>query len=227
MPTVREMGLMANAAYETAPTVPGWACTARRAAARLNGFQAATFVNSGITVLAFRGTAQAMDVAADLKLGVGMNSTYFSDAEDYAFDYQHLPNVYVCGHSLGGAIAQVVSNRHGLKFVTFNAPGVAVFASRNVMDASLGMTAVRSAGMVLSAFRHPMQAARDMRSTFNTAHGLNVCLQNDMVSKIGLHYGEVIRIPGTSANPLTEHSMNTVSGVLQNSPIGGWDASGF
>ncbi len=227
MPTVREMGLMANAVYETAPMVPGWACTARRAGARLNGFQAATFVNSGITVLAFRGTSQAMDVAADLKLGVGMNSTYFSDAEAYAFDYKHLPNVYVCGHSLGGAIAQVVGNRHELKFVTFNAPGVAVVASRNIMDATLTMSAVRGVGMVLSAFRHPMQAMRDMRAAFNTAHGLNVCLQNDLVSKIGLHYGEVIRIPGTSANPLTEHSMNTVSTVLENSPIGGWDASGF
>lgn len=227
MPTVRELGLMANAVYDAAPVVPGWACIARRAASRLNGFQAATFVSSGITVLAFRGTSQTMDVAADLKLGVGMNSTYFADAEDYAFAYQHLPNVYVCGHSLGGAIAQVVGNRRQMKFVTFNAPGVAVVASRNILDASATMSAVRVAGMTLSAFRHPIQAARDMRAAFNTAHGLNVCLQNDVVSRIGLHYGEVIRIPGTSANPLTEHSMNTVSAVLQTNPIGGWDASGF
>lgn len=227
MPTVLEMGLMANAAYEAAPAVPGWTCTARRAATRFNGFQAATFVNSGITVLAFRGTSQGMDVVADLKLGTGMNSTYFSDAEDYAFAYQHLPNVYVCGHSLGGAIAQVVGNRRKLKFVTFNAPGVAVVASRNLLDASLTMSAVRTAGMVASAFRHPIQALRDMRSAFNTAHGLNLCLQNDVVSQIGLHYGEILRIPGTSANPLTEHSMNTVLEVLRRSPIGGWDASGF
>ena len=157
MPTVLQMGLMANAVYETAPVAPGWTCIARRAATRLNGFQAATFVNDGVTVLAFRGTSQGMDVVADLKLGTGMNSTYFSDAEDYAFDYQHLPNVYVCGHSLGGAIAQVVGNRRGLKFVTFNAPGVAVVASRNILSASLTMSAVRTAGMVASAFRHPMQ----------------------------------------------------------------------
>lgn len=227
MPTVLEMGLMANAVYETTPVVPGWTCLGRRAATRLNGFQAATFVSGGITVLAFRGTSQAMDVVADLKLGTGMNSTYFADAEDYAFDYQHLPNLYVCGHSLGGAIAQVVGNRRGLKFVTFNAPGVAVVASRNILDASLTMSAVRTAGMVVSAFRHPMQAMRDMRAAFNTAHGLNLCLQNDAVSKIGLHYGEVLRIPGTSANPLTEHSMNTVLSVLRVNQVGGWDASGF
>jgi esterase/lipase len=164
---------------------------------------------------------------ADLKLGSGMNSTYFSDAEDYAFDYQHLPNVYVCGHSLGGAIAQVVGNRRQLKFVTFNAPGVAVVASRNIADASLTMSAVRTVGMVASVFRHPMQAMRDMRAAFNEAHGLNVCLQNDVVSKIGVHYGEVLRIQGSSSNPLTEHKMDTVLGVLRGGPYARWDASWF
>ena len=227
MPTVLDMGLMANAVYEDNPVVPGWTCIGRRAATRFNGFQAATFTSDGITVLAFRGTSQGMDVVADLKLGTGMNSTYFSDAEDYTFSYRNLPNLYVCGHSLGGAIAQVVGNRKQLKFVTFNAPGVAVVASRNVMDASLTMSAVRTAGMVVSAFRHPMQAMRDMRAAFNTAHGLNVCLMNDAVSKIGLHYGDVLRIPGTSSNPLTEHSMNTVLDVLRRSYVGTLDASGF
>jgi hypothetical protein len=227
MPTVLEMGLMANAVYEDVPSVPGWTCTGRRAASRFNGFQAATFSRGGITVLAFRGTSQGMDVMADLKLGTGMNSTYFSDAESYAFNYQNLPNLYVCGHSLGGAIAQVVGNRRQLKFVTFNAPGVAVVASRNVLEASLTMSAVRTAGMVVSAFRHPMQAMRDVRAAFNEAHGLNVCLQNDAVSKIGLHYGEVLNLPSTSANPLTEHKMDTMLQVLRLNQVGGWDASGF
>jgi len=227
MPTVFEMGLMANAVYEATPVVPGWACVGRRAATRLNGFQAATFTKGGVTVLAYRGTSQGMDVLADLKLGTGMNSTYFADAEDYAFGYQNLPNLYVCGHSLGGAIAQVVGNRRQLKFVTFNAPGVAVVASRNILDASLTMSAVRTVGMVASAFRHPMQAMRDMRAAFNTAHGLNVCLWNDAVSRIGLHYGEVLRLPSTSINPLTEHKMDTVLQVLRLNQVGGWDASGF
>jgi hypothetical protein len=65
-----------------------------------------------------------------------------------------------------------------------------------------------------------MQAARDVKSAFKVVRGLNVCLQNDMVSQIGVHYGEVIRIPGTSANPLTEHGIATMNAVLTRNPVG-------
>ena len=228
MPTIRDLGLLAEAAYDGATTAPGWIRINNQAASgSFNGFQAATFTRGGETVLAFRGTAQLMDVVADLKLGTGMNSTYFAAADTYAFGFRHLPNVYVCGHSLGGAIAQVVANRGGFKFATFNAPGVAVLASRNIGDATLGMTAVRTAGMVLSAFRHPFQAISDVRATFNTVRGLNVCLQNDVVSKIGVHYGDIARIPGTSANPLTEHGIGTVNSVLTLNAVGGLDVAAF
>lgn len=221
MPTIREMGLLANAVYDDALSAPGWTCRHFRAAGGLlDGFQAATFTKAGETVLVFRGTAQAMDVAADLKLGTGMNSTYFAAGEAYAQPYEGRERVYVCGHSLGGAIAQVVANRRGFTLVSFNAPGVAVFASRNIGDATLSMTAVRSLGMAISAVRHPIQAARDVAATFNTVRGLNLCLENDLVSKIGVHYGEVVRIPGTSSNPLTEHRMTTMNAVLQTNPIG-------
>jgi hypothetical protein len=82
MPTIRDLGLLADAVYEMLPAVQGWTCPAHRvASSSFNGFQAATFSKAGVTVLAFRGTAQAMDVAADLKLGTGMNSTYFSTGE--------------------------------------------------------------------------------------------------------------------------------------------------
>jgi pimeloyl-ACP methyl ester carboxylesterase len=161
-----------------------------------------------------------MDFVADAKLGTGMNSTYFSDGEAYARPYRNDPFVYVCGHSLGGAIAQIVANRCGFRMVTFNAPGVAVLASRNMGQSTTAMNAVRSAGMIVSAFRHPMQAARDLASAFNVVHGLNVCLANDAVSRMGNHYGNVIRIPGTSMNPLTEHSISTVNTVLATHPVG-------
>jgi hypothetical protein len=228
MPTIRDLGLLANAVYDGVSTAPGWLrINSQAATGSLDGFQAATFTRAGETVLAFRGTAQAMDAVADLKLGTGMNSTYFAAADTYAFAYRNTPNVYVCGHSLGGAIAQVAANRGGFKFATFNAPGVAVLASRNIADASLPMTAIRTAGMVLSAFRHPFQAISDVRATFNQVRGLNVCLQNDIVSKIGVHYGDIARIPGTSANPLTEHRMTTMNAVLALNAIRLLDIAAF
>jgi putative lipase involved disintegration of autophagic bodies len=223
MPTVQEAGILADAVYGDAPLPPGsgWVPAAPQAAAGVfDGFQAAAFSKDGATIIAFRGTAQAIDAVVDLKLTAGMNSTYFSAGENYAQPYTHRPNVYICGHSLGGAIAQVVANRLGFKFVTFNAPGVAVFASRNIWQASPNMTAVRSIGMVASAFRHPIQAVRDVRSAFNVVHGLNICLECDVVSQIGIHYGDVVRIWGTSFNPLTEHRMTTMNAVLKGDPVG-------
>jgi pimeloyl-ACP methyl ester carboxylesterase len=222
MATVLDLARLAEAVYSSQdPPGLGWERTHfHPSVGGLNGFQAATFVKGPVTVLSFRGTAQAMDVVADLKLGTGMNSTYFSAAEAYARQHLNRPNVYVCGHSLGGAIAQVVANRGGFKMVTFNAPGVAVLASRNIGQGTTAMNAVRTAGLVVSALRHPMQAFRDVTSAFNVVRGLNVCLDNDVVSQIGIHYGHVLRIPGTSANPLTEHGIATMVRVLGTNPVG-------
>lgn len=216
MATLLELARLANAVYDLSPNVPGWVRTAMKTASgRLDGFQAATFARGGDVVVVFRGTAQAMDVVADAKLGTGMNSTYFDAGEEFAEPYQGKSNVVVTGHSLGGAIAQIVANRGGFVMATFNAPGVGVIASRNIAQSTLPMNAIRTAGMVASAVRHPVQAAKDMRYAFRPVKGVNLCLANDMVSQIGNHYGTVMRIPGVGGNPLTEHKITTVISVLE------------
>lgn len=217
MATLLDLARLANAVYERAPTLPlGWTRTEfKPASGNLNGFQAATFLGPGGTVIAFRGTAQTMDGIADLKLGTGMNSTYFDAGEEFARRYQGRPDTVVTGHSLGGAIAQIVANRGGFVMATFNAPGVGVIASRNIADSTLPMNAVRTAGMMVSALRHPVQAAKDVRFAFRPVRGVNLCLTGDAVSRIGNHYGAVMRIPGTSKGPLTEHRMTTMISVLE------------
>ncbi|MBK8977232.1 MAG: hypothetical protein IPM29_15075 [Planctomycetes bacterium] len=216
MASLLELARMANAVYDNSPAVPGWVCTSFRAASgALDGFQAATFTKGGEVVVAFRGTAQAMDGVADFKLGTGMNSTYFAAGEKFAAPYQGRQNVTVTGHSLGGAIAQVVANRGGFLMATFNAPGVGVIASRNIGESNPLMNVVRTAGMMASTLRHPMQAARDVTYALRPVRGVNLCLENDAISKIGNHYGRVLRIRGTGANPLTEHRITTVISVLE------------
>jgi len=217
---VRHLGLLAEAVYENSSVI-GFHCIRRQGASgATNGFQAAAFTSQGYVVVAFRGTAQAVDATADLALGVGMNSSYFSQGEEFVDSLGAGPNIILCGHSLGGAIAQVVANRKRVPMVSFNAPGVGVLASRNLADASVAMTAVRTAGMLASAVIRPIQAARDAASIFHRVRGINVCLMNDLVSQIGIHYGEVRRIPGTSVNPLTEHGIKTMNSVLRTHAVG-------
>ena len=51
--------------------------------------------------------------------------------------------------------------------------------------------------------------------------------KNDIVSKLGVHYGDIARIPGTSANPLTEHRMTTMNAVLALNAISALDIAAF
>ena len=232
MTTVLDMAILAADAYKPtvtpAATMRAWKrVDFEPARDYLNGFQAAAFEGFGLKVIAFRGTAVAIDAVADIKLGAGMNDQYFSQGEAFAEKNLLRGRTLVTGPSLGGAIAQIVANRLELPMVTFNAPGVAVLASRNFGSSSTLMNAVRVGGLAASMLRHPMQAFRDVRSAFNFVRGLNVCLENDIISKVGLHYGEVARIRGASANPLTEHKIATVIEVLASDRLGARAISAF
>ncbi|HWA62375.1 MAG TPA: hypothetical protein VG939_13425 [Caulobacteraceae bacterium] len=226
MTSVIDLAQLSRAIY-TGDTASGWSLVQLRAAWRgllSEGLQAGFYQGGGQNVVAFRGTnislrviSAVQDVGADVGLGLGMNSNYFSAAQSFVEGLSVGRNVVLCGHSLGGAVAQVVGNRMGLPFVTFNAPGVAVWASRNMGEASYTATAVRTAGMLVSAAFHPIQALQDVAAAFDTVRGLNVCLDRDPVSKIGVHYGQKITIPSVSpsSNPLTQHGIDNVIASLQ------------
>ena len=176
-------------------------------------------------IVSFRGTrpeqVQALesgqvgsDLIADLKLGLGINTSYFSEGEVFVARHAQSSHVALVGHSLGGAVAQTVGNRLRLPFVTFNAPGVAVFASRNIGSANPGMASLRAVGNVISAFSKPGQALRDMTSAFYSVTGLNIRLSGDVISQIGVHYGRVETLQ--SAHGAAEsHGMETVLSELR------------
>ncbi|QHQ34313.1 hypothetical protein [Algicella marina] len=219
MATIQEYALMSQAVYADEPQIPGWAC-ANFHSGLGTGLQAAVFTRGASTVVAYKGTtpSNTNDLLADLKLGVGMNTSYFWNAEAYAARYAPGEVVFT-GHSLGGAIAQIVGNRRRLPFVTFNAPGVALFASRNVLTSMPHMTAVRLVGGTLSAFRHPIQMVRDVRSAFHSSLGVNYRLSGDVISQVGLHYGNLVSIQG-AGDPLTQHGIGTMITALEGQGYG-------
>lgn len=214
MPTILDYGLLADAIYADQPAVPGWTVMAFLPG-RGTGLQAAVFTRARETVVAFKGTSQAMDVVADLKIGLGMNTSMFSEAESFVSRHTADDGVVVTGHSLGGAIAQTVGNRRRLPFVSFNAPGVALLASQNLGSVMPVMGAVRLVvGATVGAIRHPMQTMRDVGAAFHDSLGVNYRLSGDLVSAYGLHYGPIVHLQG-QGDPLNQHRMTTMNAVLQ------------
>ena len=170
-----------------------------------SAFRGAVFRNAQEIVIAFKGTTfpDWRDWRANFKHHYGMNSHHYNRAQEF-LDAELAPfkdqnvQVTVCGHSLGGAIAQTMGNRNRIPFVTFNAPGVAVVASRNVdqMAVTGGIVpAARLVNSVLSAVSHPVQAFEDITSAFYRVRGLNLRHGSDPVSLLGVHYGTVQDVP--------------------------------
>lgn len=215
---------MCDAVYDDDPLVDGWARVGFQPSSSglSQSFQGAAFGSGAEIVFAFKGTNCGRDAIADVKLGIGMNTGQYSDAMDLVRSVTVTPGsrVSLCGHSLGGAIAQIVGNRLRLPFVTFNAPGVGL-VSRNVGEMAatllLGTAAIRTLGSIASAALHPVQAAQDARSFFNWVRGVNFRLGRDVVGMIGVHYGNVIQIPysGNATDVLLKHKMTSVIAALE------------
>lgn len=218
-----DAALAANAVYDAHPRVEGWTLKAFRPSGSTIGdaFQGAIFARGGEIITAFKGTSQKRDLIADVKLALGMNTYQYSDACEFVKKHiGHAGNVYVVGHSLGGAIAQVVGNRLRKRFVTFNAPGVGL-ASRNIDEMAVGMLtplgAARHAGTLLSAVLHPTQAVEDLKALGHTVSGINYRVGKDAVGITGIHFGQVVELrwSGSSADVLKKHSMKSVFTAIQ------------
>lgn len=213
MPTILEFAHMSSGAYDDQPSVAGW-IAAPPIYDRNSGLRTVVFTNRSIAVVAFRGTDAVSDLVEDAELSLGMNTAMYPVAQQIVAQVGANAPVLVTGHSLGGAVAQTVGKRMEVPFVTFNAPGVALLASQNIVTANPHMVALRLAGALHGAQSRPMQALQDMRSAFNTVNGVNYRLSIDIVSSTGVHYGDVVTLPAGTADPYQAHRIVTMIGVL-------------
>jgi hypothetical protein len=155
-----------------------------------DGFQAAIYTpvtargqSLGVKVLAIAGTqGLAMnDIAADLRIGLHVMPKQASTAFKFYQDAVGNEGIAVIvGHSLGGALAQVLGYWCDCPFITFNAPGMASV-----------LAAARFNIFKPDVFRRTRTAKR-FQSSDGKARGLNFLVARDLIGKFGKHVGEVI-----------------------------------
>lgn len=150
MPTLFEYALIADAAYSPSDSTSGsqgelsklgWKCPTEMQVNDKSVFSGGSLTSSGFqgrmflapdnshAVIGYKGTKPQMtsDLVADIKLAMGFVPTQAKDALKATQDWSKQVSgktVTLAGHSLGGALAQVVGQQTGLHFVTFNAPGM-------------------------------------------------------------------------------------------------------
>ena len=104
-----------------------------------SGFHGETFYKNGKVVIAIRGTEKEdkKDWNNDIKLGMKNLPNQYADAQKfYEKVRKDFPDqeIIFTGHSLGGSLAQLMSNKTGHETVTFNAYGVRDILQGNVRD---------------------------------------------------------------------------------------------
>lgn len=166
------------------------------------------------------------DIVSDVQLATGWLPSQAQDARALLFRAYRVgaKPVMICGHSLGGALAQIIGYED-VPFVTFNAPPIA----RN-LAASCASTGARAAvtaaawaagGALFGALAYLRATKRRQAAIGNVKPkaGLNLRLPYDPVSSSswgGGHVGTVIEI-AAEAWTVNRHSMNDVIASLRNS----------
>lgn len=147
MISLSDYAKISDKVYEPSPaSVESWSCPRGMAVDDSSVFSGGALFSSGLqgrvflrtagrleAVIAFKGTNPAMvsDLTADLRLALGYMPRQAREAIRHATRWRDAVRkqsaqavIHVTGHSLGGAIAQVVGSELMLPFVTFNAPGM-------------------------------------------------------------------------------------------------------
>jgi hypothetical protein len=138
-PTAATLAALSNDVYSNNKGANGYSIIDVGTHNWKNGFAANVYQNGNQYVIAVRGTdlnqvnTEAYNLLSDSSWVAGLNPNLVDGVNDLAGlvkqVYADHPNAIITltGHSLGGAIAQIVGHYDGLQATTFDAPGAAAF----------------------------------------------------------------------------------------------------
>lgn len=187
-------------------------------------FTGAIYSFPNFNVVAFAGTDSLRDVfVSDLQLATGGMPEQAKNARELLFkSYNMGKPVMMVGHSLGGALCQILGNED-VPFVSFNAPPMAtnlVSAPKTTMARKMVTAAANavSGGMLgMVAYMAASKIRQLAVGNIDSKPGINIRLPYDPVSSSswgGGHIGTVLEIP---AEPWTvnRHGMGNVIASLE------------
>lgn len=129
MVTTAEYAKLSQAAYNDTGAPSGWT-RLPNSDPNNTGYQGAAFQENGtnVIVVANRGTepTQLTDLRADLQMGLNLLPGQYQDAQNYlqqVIDANNGADISITGHSLGGALSQLLGAETGLYTETFNPYG--------------------------------------------------------------------------------------------------------
>lgn len=183
--------------------------------------------NTDFVAIAYRGTANVRDaVYADLAgIGLSVNSLAMNvqSALDFAYLWsQRTNNLWLVGHSLGGAYVQIVAAVFNMWGMTFNAPGVLHLVNQysdhaltkvvgSVCSPAMQILTLSFGRVDLLNFFNKAVAADDDHSFPAVA---NYRAHNDPVSLVGQHVGAPMTAIRVDPAPSKIHRMATLVDAL-------------
>ena len=209
--------------------VPGFTC-ARMVTDPTHGFDGAIYKRENDCVVAFKGTETAKgisqsikDLTADVRLMAGDLPKQAAPAAsllDFAQTIAGERTITICGHSLGGGLAQVVGYQSNVPFVAFNAPPMAT----NVDDSwakkvRFVLSKLPGGGKITYPMMSQVAQLVAKKKDIGAGLGVNFRMKSDFVSASfwgGDHVGDVVTTP-TDLDAASAHFMAAVrKAILMN-----------
>lgn len=223
-PTALTLARLSNDIYKDVPSViDGYSSVNGQRILGSDGFAANLYQNGNQYVIAVRGTnlsnlnSATYNLLADASfLGANANPTLASNVETLATQLAQIATtiratnpaaqITLTGHSLGGAVAQLVGQAAGIAVTSFDAPGSAA---------------------LIGSLSNQLASVRGMSIPSPSSQITNYRLYGDQISLVGTQLGTTVTVGNTVVGPIVDagllpigwlrnHSLSLLTSQLEN-----------